>query len=153
MPMLLFPTFSKADSTAIEILPLMKEKVCMSCHLMDKKRVGPSLMMIAERYAEQGETIVPILRERIQKGGKGHWGPIVMPAQPRVSDEEAETMARWILSLGPKLNALVQEQSQQAAQDQAHKEEGSVGVVTNDAAQSGVTSDGVTRDGEKLHSE
>ena len=154
----LLPAISKADPTEIAILPLMKEKVCMSCHLMDKKRVGPSMNMIAERYADQGEAIVPILSERIQTGGKGHWGPIAMPAQPRVSHEEAEIMARWILSLEPELNALAQEQNQQAVQDHVHKEEGSAGAATNDPADDGVARDdavidGVARDGEKLHIE
>ena len=88
----------------ISVLPLLKEKVCMSCHLMDKKRVGPSLLMIAERYAEQGEDFIPVLAERIIKGGKGHWGPLIMPAQNKVSQEEAQMMARWILSLEPKLH-------------------------------------------------
>ena len=100
----------------ITVLPLLKEKVCMSCHLMDKKRVGPSLLMIAERYAEQGEEFIPVLSERIVTGGKGHWGPLSMPAQNKVSWEEAQIMARWILSLGAKATVLESEAEKLGAQ-------------------------------------
>lgn len=102
----------------VEVLPLLKEKVCMSCHQMDKKRVGPSLMMIAERYADQDEAFVITLRDRIKQGGKGHWGPVAMPVQNKLSDEDAETMARWILSLAVK--------DQKATQVEASQTNGAV---------------------------
>lgn len=82
-----------------EVLPLLKEKVCMSCHVLDKKRVGPSLMMIAERYQKDQKMTAEILAKRIQTGGKGMWGPIFMPTQNALSDADAIVIAQWILDL------------------------------------------------------
>lgn len=119
--------FSVAGQTAYaeeEILPLMKEKVCMSCHLVDKKRVGPSLNMIAERYYTVDDETVATLSERIKKGGKGNWGPVAMPTQNALSEEDAQTIARWLLERGAKIReqALLQNPEQE-------REENSVGAV------------------------
>ena len=35
----------------------------------------------------------------IKKGGKGVWGPVPMPPHPQVSDENAQKLAAWILSM------------------------------------------------------
>jgi cytochrome c len=40
-----------------------------------------------------------MLAEKIVKGGVGVWGPVPMPANPKVSANEARLLANWILSL------------------------------------------------------
>lgn len=82
-------------------LDLAQAKNCLSCHRVDKKVVGPSLTVIAERFAGQ-EGAQGYLAQAIRNGGRGRWGPVPMPAQPQVSPADAQLLAAWILSLAEK---------------------------------------------------
>jgi cytochrome c len=77
---------------------LAQKKNCMACHAMDKKLVGPAYKEVAARYAKDKDAYKK-LAEKIQKGGKDAWGPVPMPANPQVSAAEAETLAKWILTV------------------------------------------------------
>jgi len=35
---------------------------------------------------------------KVMKGGSGTWGAIPMPANPQVSEAEAHTLVKWVLS-------------------------------------------------------
>jgi len=77
---------------------LAQKSACMSCHQLAKKVVGPALNDIAKKYkgdAKAEEHLVNV----IKKGGKGVWGPVPMPPHPQVSDDNAEKLAKWVLSL------------------------------------------------------
>lgn len=80
------------------VLELAQQKTCLGCHQVDNKRVGPGFKQISQRYAGQKEA-EPHLVEVILKGGRGNWGAIPMPAQTRVSPEQAQQLAQWILAL------------------------------------------------------
>ena len=84
------PTFASPE--------LAKAKNCGACHHAERKMLGPGFKMIAERYAKD-EGAVKLLSEKIVKGGKGVWGATPMPPQPAVSPADAETLAKWILTL------------------------------------------------------
>lgn len=79
---------------------LAQQKACLGCHQIDKKRVGPGFKQISERYAGQLQA-APHLVTVILEGGRGNWGAIPMPAQTRVSPEQAQQLAQWILTLTP----------------------------------------------------
>lgn len=81
---------------------LMREKMCLGCHQVDKKRVGPAFVDIANRYGGDREAAIPMLVNSIKNGGRGKWGAVPMPAQTQVSDEQAHQMAVFILSLQQK---------------------------------------------------
>lgn len=77
---------------------LAQKSACMSCHQLDKKVVGPSFKDVAKKYkgdAKADDHLVTV----IKKGGKGVWGPVPMPPHPQVSDDNAEKLAKWVLSL------------------------------------------------------
>lgn len=76
---------------------LFKSKPCAACHQMDTKVVGPALKDVAAKY-ETNEETVTMLADHIKNGTVGNWGQIPMPANP-VTEEEAKTLAQWILSL------------------------------------------------------
>lgn len=75
---------------------LAKKKNCLACHAVNKKVVGPAYKDVAAKYA--GQNVVPKLTTKVMKGGSGVWGAIPMPANPQVSQTEAETLVKWILS-------------------------------------------------------
>lgn len=76
-----------------------KANVCLSCHQVDKQRVGPSFQAIAERYGHV-EGAINYLAITIREGGRGRWGVVPMPAQPQVSHADALIIAQWIIDLG-----------------------------------------------------
>jgi cytochrome c len=76
---------------------LARDKVCMGCHAVDRKLIGPSFKDVAARYAGQPDAVARI-SERILKGSSGAWGAVPMPANPRMKPEEAQQLAAWVLS-------------------------------------------------------
>lgn len=77
---------------------LARSKACMACHAIGKKMVGPSYRDVANKYRGQADALAK-LSEKVKKGGSGVWGPIAMPPNPAVKDEEIKTIVSWILSL------------------------------------------------------
>ena len=76
---------------------LAQKKMCMNCHALDKKLVGPSYKDVAARYAKDKDAYKK-LAEKIQKGGSGVWGAMAMPPNA-VTPAEAETLAKWVLTV------------------------------------------------------
>lgn len=79
-------------------LGLAQAKHCVACHRVEQKVVGPPFKAIAERFKGEAAAI-PHLAQRIREGSRGQWGAIGMPRQVDVTQEEAEQLAAWILSL------------------------------------------------------
>lgn len=77
---------------------LAQKKNCMACHATDKKLVGPAYKDVAAKYAKDKDAVKK-LSEKIIKGGSGVWGPVPMPANTQVSPAEAETLAKWVLTV------------------------------------------------------
>jgi len=76
---------------------LAKQRNCLACHSVDKKIVGPAYKDVAAKYA--GDASAPAkLAKKIREGGTGVWGKAVMPANPKVTEAEADSLVKWILS-------------------------------------------------------
>jgi cytochrome c len=101
--MKLLPVVFAASVVALSATPalasmdLAKAKNCTACHAVDKKLVGPSYKDVAAKYASDKEAVAK-LSVKIIKGGVGSWGQIPMPANPQVTQADAETLAKWILT-------------------------------------------------------
>ena len=79
---------------------LAQRNVCLACHQIDTKRVGPSFRDIAVRYAGN-EAAAEYLARTIRDGSRGLWGAIPMPAQRHVDPATSLQLAEWIMSLAP----------------------------------------------------
>ncbi|MBC3808877.1 c-type cytochrome [Undibacterium seohonense] len=77
---------------------LAKSKNCMACHSVDAKLVGPAFRDVAKKYAGDKKAEA-ILVTKVLKGGSGVWGAIPMPANAQVSEADAKTLVKWILSV------------------------------------------------------
>lgn len=77
---------------------LMSYSDCFACHKEADRKRGPAFNDIAARYP-MNSTYIRILAKRIILGNKGSWGSAVMPPHPTISEDEAETMVMYILSL------------------------------------------------------
>ncbi len=76
---------------------LMKAKNCTACHATDKKVLGPAFKDIAAKYAADAGAVAT-LAGRVKNGSGGVWGNIPMPANPQVSEAEAEALVKWIMA-------------------------------------------------------
>jgi cytochrome c551/c552 len=95
-------------SFAEDISALLKSKGCYSCHDVEKSKVGPSYKVIAKEYKGKPDALKTLVQS-MMSGSVGKWQGLAskygitvtafyMPRQP-VSKEEAEKIAKWILSL------------------------------------------------------
>jgi len=83
------PVFAQAE--------LAKQKNCLACHATDKKLVGPSYKDVAAKYKADKDAVAK-LAKKIREGGVGVWGQVPMPANPQVNEQEAVSLAKWVLS-------------------------------------------------------
>jgi cytochrome c len=81
---------------ALADLALASAKNCMTCHMVERKVLGPSFKDVAARYKDN-KAAVDLLAGKIVKGGAGVWGPLAMPANPQVSEADAKKLAAWVL--------------------------------------------------------
>jgi len=77
---------------------LLVKSNCLACHYIDKRKYGPKLNEVGAKYANDSNAVKK-LTTKIRKGGSGVWGEDVMPPQPQLSEKDAQTLAKYILSL------------------------------------------------------
>jgi cytochrome c551/c552 len=77
-------------------LALAKTNACMACHGVSNKIVGPALADIAAK--NKGDVgAAARLAAKVKGGSSGVWGPVPMPAQGHLNDEDIAVMVAWIL--------------------------------------------------------
>jgi len=87
-----------ASGSALANADLAKARNCMACHSVGNKVVGPAFKDVAKKYAGQSDAEDKLV-QKVMKGGSGVWGPVPMPANAQVSEAEAHTLVKWVLSL------------------------------------------------------
>ena len=92
-----FALTALSSNAAMANADLAKSKNCMSCHAVANKILGPAYKDVAAKYAGQKDA-EDKLTQKILKGGSGVWGAVPMPANPQVSETEARTLVKWVLS-------------------------------------------------------
>lgn len=79
---------------------LATKSACLGCHAVDKKLVGPSYKDVAAKYKGQADAEVK-LAASIKAGGSGKWGPVPMPPQAALKDDELKLLAAWVMAGAP----------------------------------------------------
>lgn len=72
---------------------------CNSCHEADAVRIGPAFRDVAAMYPNASPETVERLVMKVRRGGAGIWGQTPMVSTPRLPDQDAERIVRWILAL------------------------------------------------------
>jgi cytochrome c len=96
-------TLAAAPAAGKSALDIIKAKgyLCMSCHQVEVKMVGPSYKDVAAKY--KGDAKAPaMLAEKIKKGGVGAWGQIPMPPNGTVTDDDMKAIVDWVLASDKK---------------------------------------------------
>lgn len=92
------PAKASSDEQITQGQALVDASDCKTCHHPTNKIVGPAHAEVAKKY-EFTAANVSMLASKIIKGGAGAWGEIPMTAHPNISQEDAEKMAMYVLSL------------------------------------------------------
>lgn len=82
---------------AEDVSALARAKGCLACHSVDKKIVGPALKDIAAKYKGDAAA-AKSLAGKVKTGSKGVWGPIPMPPNAALSDDEINKLVGWVLA-------------------------------------------------------
>ena len=98
--------FAAASALALAAAPafaqdaqsLLRDKGCLACHQVDSKLVGPAYKDVAKKYASRKDAVA-YLSKKILEGSTGVWGQIPMPPNTTVKGPEAQTLAKYILTL------------------------------------------------------
>ncbi|HEX4876577.1 MAG TPA: c-type cytochrome [Chitinophagaceae bacterium] len=77
------------------------KNLCLTCHKIDEKLVGPAYRDVANKYDLTDENIDK-LAEKVVKGGTGVWGEVPMPANAVISLDDAKAAVRYVLMLRNK---------------------------------------------------
>ncbi|WP_026952787.1 c-type cytochrome [Algoriphagus mannitolivorans] len=88
----------KDNPIYIKGLEKVKGSDCTSCHMVERKIVGPSYAEVAAKY-ENTEENITMLAQKVIAGGVGVWGEVPMPAHPGLSEEDAKDMVAYVLLL------------------------------------------------------
>ncbi len=77
---------------------MLNKNDCKSCHMIDKKSVGPSYRDVATKYKGDAKAIEN-LSNKVIAGGGGVWGDHRMAAHPQISQAEANIIVDYILNI------------------------------------------------------
>ena len=87
-----------ATAPARADLAMAKKYNCLTCHAVDHKVLGPAYKDVARKYAGQKDAEAKLVK-KVEQGGSGVWGNIMMPANDKVPDADVHALVKWILSL------------------------------------------------------
>lgn len=83
---------------AAEARALAERKACFGCHEIDRTAAAPGFKAIAAGYQSVPDAVNKVAAT-LKTGGKSHFGDRgSMPAQVRLTAQEAQTLAEWALS-------------------------------------------------------
>jgi cytochrome c len=75
---------------------LAEKSGCLACHGISAKVVGPALHDIAAKYKSDGAA-ESRLAGKVKSGSQGAWGPVPMPPNSHVADDDIRALVKWIL--------------------------------------------------------
>ncbi|MEP7254055.1 MAG: c-type cytochrome [Ginsengibacter sp.] len=81
-------------------LDLIAKSDCFTCHKLNEAAIGPSYALVAAKYSTiDRQAAVDSVVHQIINGGSGKWGTVPMTPHPALSQDEAKSMAAYVLSI------------------------------------------------------
>jgi cytochrome c len=91
-------TLGAVATASADPMALATQRGCMACHQVETKVVGPAYKDVAAKYKGQADAVAA-LSAKVKAGGSGVWGPVPMPPNAHVSDEDIKTIVEWVMTL------------------------------------------------------
>ena len=84
---------------------IMKKSDCYNCHTLNVTNIGPTFTQISEKYKDDPKA-EEYLAGKIRNGGSGVWTKVIaMPAHSAITDNDARSVAKYIMNAGSKIPA------------------------------------------------
>ncbi len=83
-----------AAAAATPVRDLLQKNVCLACHQVESKAVGPSFREVAARHGARADA-KDYLASKIRQGGAGGWGTIPMPPQS-IAEADLQAIVTWL---------------------------------------------------------
>lgn len=81
---------------------IMKKSDCYNCHTLNVTNIGPTFTQISEKYKDDPKA-EEYLAGKIRNGGSGVWTKVIaMPAHSAITDNDARSIAKYIMNAGSK---------------------------------------------------
>ncbi len=98
LPLVFGAGVAKAEAPSFaKVQEILQKNACLACHQVDNKVVGPSYKEVAEKY--QGDPAnAELLAKHIKDGSQGVWGPIPMPPNAGISDDDLTIVVDWLMA-------------------------------------------------------
>lgn len=78
---------------------IMKKSDCYNCHTLNTPNIGPTFTQISEKYKSDAKA-EEYLAGKIRNGSNGVWTKLIaMPAHPAISENDARSIANYILKV------------------------------------------------------
>lgn len=101
IPLAMAAGLVQAAPDPAEVQQILTKNACLACHAVENKLVGPAYREVAEKYADD-EAAAETIAAHIRDGSSGVWGPVPMPPNPGISDDELATVVEWIMAGAPE---------------------------------------------------
>ena len=89
---------SKSNGNEPTEKALYKASGCIACHRMTLDHIGPSMLAVSQKYANDPNGVSMVL-DSLKNGAKGKWGNNVMPPQSHVSEQNLQLLTNWALTI------------------------------------------------------
>ena len=76
---------------------VLTKNACLACHTVDRKVVGPAYQEIAAKRKDDPAN-AQVLAQHIRQGSQGVYGPMPMPANAGISDNDIQAIVGWIMA-------------------------------------------------------
>ncbi|MGA7179997.1 MAG: c-type cytochrome [Thiobacillaceae bacterium] len=77
---------------------LAQKNGCLACHGIDKKILGPAYKDVAAKYKGDAGAEA-MLFAKVKSGGKGVWGQVPMPPNPKVKDADRKQIIASVMAM------------------------------------------------------
>ncbi|MDG1138324.1 MAG: hypothetical protein P8N49_02235, partial [Opitutales bacterium] len=89
---------SKSNGKELAEKVLYKASGCVACHRITQDHIGPSMLAVSQKYANDPNGVVTVLHS-LKKGARGKWGNNVMPPQSHVNEQNLQLLTNWALTI------------------------------------------------------
>jgi cytochrome c551/c552 len=90
------PRLEAATRGGVDVDLVLARNNCLTCHALTQKVVGPAYHDVAIKYKNDPDAGVKV-QESIRAGGSGKWGPVPMPAFPKLDAQELQALSEFVL--------------------------------------------------------
>ncbi|MFV0283814.1 MAG: c-type cytochrome [Castellaniella sp.] len=97
LPLLAMGQVAHAAPTFADVQSILTMNACLACHSVDKKVVGPAYTEVAAKHKGQADA-AEILTKHIKEGSSGVYGPIPMPPNVAIKDDEIKKVVEWLIA-------------------------------------------------------